>query len=116
MPMLTRVVALSRISSLSAWKRGALTRCLRTNTSGSCSLLRITQATSAGITPTRNMPRQPIIGSSSGVSSAAASTPTCQPRATYDDTRARWRAGQASAASARPMPNSPPRPMPAIVR
>jgi len=83
---------------------------------GSSTLLRTKNDTTAGSRPSANMPRQPISGSSSGVSNAAASTPSCQPSPTYDDTRARCAAGQASATSVMPMPNSPPKPTPAIVR
>ncbi len=82
MPALTLVVAtsLTRRPKALAFLAGSAT--LRTKASGSCSLLRTTQATSAGSTPTMNMPRQPISGSSSGVSIAASSTPHCQPNAT----------------------------------
>ena len=49
---------------------------------GSPTYQRTAKATTPGISPTRNMPRQPIGGSSSGVISAAHSTPACQPSAT----------------------------------
>jgi len=49
---------------------------------GSPTYQRTANATTPGIRPTTNMPRQPIDGSSAGVSSAASGTPACQPSAT----------------------------------
>ena len=60
----------------------SLSSLLCTKISGSCSFARNTQAIKAGIMPTINIPRHPIIGMSNGVNKAAANTPNCQPKAT----------------------------------
>jgi len=49
---------------------------------GSPTYQRTAKATRPGTRPTTNMPRQPMSGSRSGVTSAATSTPACQPSAT----------------------------------
>ncbi len=81
MPRLSLPVCLFLTSNFKADSLGA---CLvsATKTSGSCSEWRIQQATNAGKMPRANMPRQPISGSSIGVTTTAASTPVCQPSAT----------------------------------
>ena len=81
MPRLTLLVA----ASFTSMRSGAMV-CARfarsTKIFGSPTYQRTAKATTPGMRPTRNMPRQPIDGSSSGVTSAAHSTPACQPSAT----------------------------------
>ena len=81
MPRLIFRVSLSA-TSRPRGERAGRWRDFSTNTSGSCSVRRITHAASAGNRPITNMPRQPMTGSRSGVMSAAASTPACQPSPT----------------------------------
>lgn len=59
-----------------------LAACFLTKISGSWSVRRTMNATTAGKRPIRNMPRQPIRGSNIGVTNAAKSTPDCHPSAT----------------------------------
>src|SRR3954447_7238179 len=61
-------------ASLTRSRTGKPVACLRRNSSGSPTERRMKKEASAGIRPTRNMPRQPMSGSNNGVINAAAST------------------------------------------
>ncbi len=85
MPRLILAVA----ASFTRRRKGAMVRVAAfapfarsTNSGGSPTARRIRNEARAGTSPTTNMPRQPIAGRSSGVTSAAASTPACQPSPT----------------------------------
>jgi hypothetical protein len=81
MPRLIRAVGQSLTSSRTG-NPARLARARSMNSAGSPTLRRTMSETKAGTTPTANMPRQPMSGSSSGVTTAAISTPACQPSPT----------------------------------